>query len=109
MERHPQSPCNRRLTWVCSLIVLVTSCAGAIHFCGVGFSTPTVHNQVASDTAPSHTFCAICSLVHSPSVLGAQFGLLPSSNPGHSVSGVFQARATLSETFALCVRPPPSA
>ena len=109
MDRHAQSTGKRWLTWTCSLVLLIAASAGAMHVCGLGFSSPTLHNAGSLDTTATHSFCAICNLAHSPSLVGIQFALLPTVRAEKHASALLQTHARLSETFALYVRPPPQA
>ena len=109
MGRKPQSTGKRWLIWTCSLVLLIAASAGAMHVCGLGFSSPTLHNLGSVDTTASHSFCALCSLAHSPSLAAVQFAVLQSNKAEEHASALVQTRPVLSETFALYVRPPPQA
>ena len=108
MEHCPQSAGKRWFAGICVSILLIAACAGAIHVCGLGFSSPTVHNAAAADTTASHAFCALCNLAHSPSLAGVHFALVPALNAEDHAGALLQAHATLNETFSLHIRPPPA-
>jgi hypothetical protein len=109
MHHHPITAAKRWSIWTCSFVLLMAACAGAIHVCGIGFSSPTIHSAAAADTASNHTFCAICNLAHSPSLAAVQFALLASNTAEDHPSALLQAHPRLTETFALYIRPPPQA
>ena len=96
------------LGWTCVFALLLAGCVGAIHQCPFGLVSPPDAHNALGDATPSHIFCAVCALTHSPSLIAAQVHLSPVHDilPAAVAAAVLDPR--LQPSLSLYVRPPPA-
>jgi len=110
MERYTQTGPRARLSWLCAFLLVLMSFVQAVHVCelGEGLIPQSAATAQVGNVRSADTFCAICASSHSPS-LAAPLVCLPSigclTEP--ALHGRL-IRRSVSQAFALYIRPPPS-
>lgn len=106
MEHDTQTGLQVRLSWTCAILLVLMNFVQAAHVCGFIPSYGAIAQ--VSDAGPADGFCAICAGSHSPSLAAPLDYLPPVDSLTELILRGLVSRRSVSQAFALYIRPPPS-